>query len=200
MRLSILHESSGAVDWSFLKDVFDEKEQSQIITALNEITKGFKFDRQELKENNGVTKGNFLYFNNALIELQLTINANKSEDKNGALQKYMMINIEAKVQDRYLIPTDNQNHNTLVRVMEFVNANNSTKLQNVANTFQKTVNDFVEWYFDISGQYGKVKLLGTTYNVIDGYSRGGEYRFIAIAGDFHCETDLSKDQSDMRVY
>ena len=200
MRLNALHENQGQADWSFLKDVFDDKEYAEIVRHFGEMTKSFKFSHSEVKENSGVVKGFFFYFTNTFLDLQLYINANHAKDKDGASQKYMMVNIEAKVHDRYLISGKGDNQNVLIRAMEFINDNDISKFEAVAKRFQKVVNDFIDWYFEISGEYGKVKLFSTTYNVIDGYSRGGENRFIAIAGDYHCETDLSKDQSDTRVF
>ena len=73
----------------------------------------------------------------------------------------------------------------------------------IVKKLKKTIDDFIEWYFDLSGEYGKVKLLQVQGSTVEGYSRGGENRFVAIAGDFCADTDPSdknKKETQKRVF
>lgn len=56
----------------------------------------------------------------------------------------------------------------------------------------KVANAFNDWYFDMSGEYGKLKLIKTPYDVVDG-SSNNEWKWIPVGGVFFAAGQTNND-------
>ena len=70
-----------------------------------------------------------------------------------------------------------------------------SKIQDGLRRMKQVCDNFANWYVELTGEYGPCKMIRTTQNLVEGYSRGGEYRFVAIAGDFYSPSDLTNSDS-----
>lgn len=189
MKLELLQENT--FDVSEFRSQLSNETYSHLQDLLKVYLKGFKF----VNEVESVERARQFHFTNSLLDVEMFINIS------GKDEKYIMLSIFANVNDRYLIGNDKSTNSHMIEIAEFLTGDDRFKsAMDNAHAFQKTVNEFIDWYMEISGKYGKIKLFPSTYNLIDGYSRGGEMRFIAVAGDFHCERDLSKDKIETRIF
>lgn len=183
-------ESSKA--WGTISQ-FDVEHQ-EMFKKIGNTLKGFRMSEgtYENPEDSHDGRGRIEFdFTDGLVDLALK--ASTSEDDGKITFSFLMVT--AKVQQKYMLDVkDNKSDITYFAAFSKGDSGFDEKLE----TFKKAVDDFVEWYFDMSGQYGKIKLFKTHYNVIEGYHDSNQPRFIAIAGDFMCSSEVS-DVKPMKV-
>ena len=189
MKLEKLFESS--IDFSKIKngasaDVFEVFEES-----MKTLTKGMVFDRQQSLSDGHLS----FFFHNGLVEMQVLtyISTKKTEEQ------YINVGVKVDVNEKLLIEGAD-NSTTLINAFAYFDNSRPEFEMKKMEAINASIQEFADWYFDISGEYGKVKLIGGTHNLVDGYSRGGEQRFTAVAGDFHCESDGSNSEAQKRIF
>lgn len=197
MKLQALHEAGNSTNFSEIDEFLPTETANDLKKSLNTFLKGFKFVNTETKDTD--SKLNIAYnFTNGLIaeQIYLIINADKSGDP------YVIVTVHGFVEDKFLTHVKSETDKLLLEVSDFFDAKKTEKIQKLADTgekFQEVIKEFSDWYFEMSAEYGTVKLFPTQYNVLEGYHRGGEYRFVAIAGDFHTSRDPLKNEIKKRV-
>lgn len=189
MKLEKLFESS--IDFTSIKGSVSSEVYEAFEESMKVLTKGLIFDRQESATNDHVS----FYFHNGLLEMQVyTYVSNKKND-----DQYVNLGVKVDVSKKLLVETKD-NSSSLINTFTYIDAQSIETQMKKVETINKHIQEFVDWYFDLSDEYGKVKLIGSSYNLVDGYHRSGEQRFIAVAGDFHCVSDSSDDETQKRIF
>ena len=200
MKLESLHEHTMLVenvDYSIFKDSLSEVMYTAFEKMMDALTKGLKFVKHEPHPTK--PDGQVFFFTNSLLDFEFTCTLVGKEDRYIILMAQAFINEKLQIQGK----NSRREDNLLITVHEYLHTADDMAdfgKDELVKRFHNTVDEFSEWYFDIAGEYGKVKLFGTNYNIIDGYHRGGEQRFVAYAGDFCSEKDLSKEEIIKRVF
>ena len=193
MKLDFLTENTP--DWSQFKDRLSNDKFNNFMNVVSLFTKGLKFVHAEDKNNMMSYQ-----FANTLVELEILAGLS------GKDEPYIMLMVVARIANKLMIerPDSSADDRTLLNFHVFMHDDSAvTEAEGIAKNAQKTIDEFVEWYFDMSGEYGKVKLLQVQGSTIEGYSRGGENRFVAIAGDFCADkdpTDKNQKEIQKRVF
>jgi len=182
MKLELLQENQA--DWSEFEKALPANDFHHLSSLVKALTKGMSFSHST--DKNKMTS--FLY-NNSLVEIEILASISGKEDA-----PYIMMMAQVRLTEKLML-SDKQkdmDSRTLMNFHLFLHDDNARKdADRTAETYQKTIDDFIEWYFDMSGEYGKVKLLQVQGSTVEGYSRGGENRYVAIAGDFCADKDPS---------
>ena len=193
MKLELLHE--GQADWSEFEKAIPTNDFHHLMSLVKMLTKGMSFSHSEAKN-----KMTSYLFHNSLVETELLIGVSGNENP------YIMMMIQVRLSEKLML-SDNQKDADTRSLMNFhlflYDDKNKKEADQVVEVCQETINEFVEWYFDLSGEYGKVKLLQVQGSTVEGYSRGGENRYVAIAGDFCADkypSNKNKKETQKRVY
>ncbi len=125
-----------------------------------------------------------LRFSDGLIEIVLTISTSESDGK----IEFRFLMVSGKVLPKYLVNVKDNRPD--ITYFSLFNRHDQAEFAEKLSLFNKAIDDFIEWYFDLSGTYGKVKLFKTFYNVVEGYHDSNQARFVAIAGDFMCTDEV----------
>lgn len=198
MKLDFITESTA--DWSQFKDGLPADKYHDFIGVIETLTKGFKFVSASKVED--TDKNTTYLFSNSILEMKIMAGlSGKSEEP------YILAMISVLVSEKLMIAEAKKTSSAdriLLNFHLFMHDSNAiAEAGRVATETQKSINEFIEWYFDVSGEYGKVKMIQVQGSVVEGYSRGGENRFVAIAGDFHTEKDMtekSRKETEKRVF
>lgn len=200
MKLESLHKQTPLVenvDFSILKDKLPEDLYIGFEKLMGSLTKGLKFVEHQPRPDD---RGQVFFYTNSILDFEFICMLGGKEDAH-----YIILLTQAFITEKLQIEGKNYRREDylLINFHEYlhtVDDLNDFGKDDLVKRFHNTIAEFTEWYFDISGEYGKVKLFGTNYNIIDGYHRSGEQRFVAYAGDFSSEKDLSSDKIDKRVF
>ena len=191
---SFLRESiESAKAWAIISS-FSEDEAENIKKAIDGV-KHFKFVEESIEnpEDSHDGRGRIeMTFSDGLLNANIIISTSK--DESGKMELGFLM-CSAKVLPKYLVDTKD-NRPDLTYFSHF--SRGDGKLDEKIATFKKATSEFVDWYFDMSGVYGKVKLFRTHYDILDGYHDSNKPRFVAIAGDFLCTDEIS-DAKPMKV-
>jgi hypothetical protein len=195
MKLEKLFEQNH--DISSLTYLPDEY-KSKITDFLDKVSKGFKPAGVE-KINETRSKFDF---SNSLLDISVLLNASVQQGKQA--WPWIWAHVKVRVAEAFLINPQDDFGRILIdtELLEFSNIEVLDNQDSLIDSFHARINEFVDWYMDVSGEYGKVKLFNTTYNVIEEYSSSGKHRFIAIAGDFQSPRDINHDPAkpEKRVF
>lgn len=194
MKLELLQESQA--DWSEFEKALPANDYHHLLGVVKTLTKGMNFSHSQ--DKNKMTS---YLFHNSLVELEILASVS-GNDKS----PYVMMMAQVRLSEKLML-SDKQkdmDSRSLMNFHLFLHDDGARReADQVAETCQQTIEDFIEWYFDLSGEYGKVKLLQVQGSTVEGYSRGGENRYVAIAGDFCADKDPSdknKKETQKRVF
>ena len=125
-------------------------------------------------------------FSDGMVNVSFIIALGEKKDSNQFEVSFVMVS--AKVDTKLLLQLKDNNPDLV-----YFSVHNMTK-QNEAieklKIFNSAIEDFTDWYFDLTGQYGKVKLFKTRFDIIDGLHDSKKPRFVALAGDFHITDEI----------
>lgn len=125
-------------------------------------------------------------FSDGLVNVALRIAVTHKEDSEDLELSFVVVT--ASVDDKLLLQTKD-NKNSLTYFSLFKNSQNDTAEK--LKVFNDAIENFNDWYFDLSGKYGKVKLFKTYNDIIVGTHDSKKPRFVAIAGDFQSTEEIS---------
>lgn len=185
MKLSALITESSINQWNSELESIILSQGSN--TTAEEITKFQQVldkvvELTKFKVNNIESVGRFsilVSLSNGLLDAHLAFYMSIKDGAIGyaGIKMHLTLNDAVKLQ-----AGKSEGPNELVEVMKF-NANVDEFEQEIKPIIEY-IDDFNKWYFEMSGEFGQVKLFVTSYNVLDGYHRGGDKRIVAYAGDF----------------
>ena len=182
---SFLAESAESTKtWAEISK-FDQEHSAAVKKILGAI-KGFKFVEESIEnpEDSHDGRGRInATFSDGLLNIILTVSTSETDGK----LEFGFLMLSAKVQQKYLVNVkDNRPDLTYFSLFH----NNLDELDEKLNGFMGAVSEFTDWYFDMSGTYGKLKLFKTFYDILGGAHDNNKPRFVAIAGDFQCTDEV----------
>lgn len=125
-------------------------------------------------------------FSDGLVNVKLQIAVINKEGLENLELSFVIVT--ATVDDRLLLQVkDNKNSLTYFSLFK----NDQTDTAEKLKAFNNAIENFNDWYFDLSGKYGKVKLFKTYNDIITSTHDSRKPRFVAIAGDFQSTEELS---------
>lgn len=184
---SFLRESiESTKSWAAISSL--DEESAGIVKKVVNAVKTFKFVGEEVENpedaHDGRGKIN-MEFSDGLLDVVVKVSTSQTD---GALEfGYLMC--AARVNKKYLVEAKD-NSKELTYFSHF--RKGDTKLDEKIADFGKIVSEFADWYFDMTGTYGKVKLFRTHYEIIEGYHNSNKPRFVAIAGDFRATSEIDE--------
>lgn len=201
MRLQSLHESSGP-DFSEYKAKLPADMYAKFEEMIDLYTKGFKFVKSVKRDGSDILDH---HFTNGLLDLMLHLGISESKkvDTNGT-NYYILSSVRCSINPKYIIPPvgkDSDDAHALALFNEFLHdSSDISAMTLMGKNMQSTISQFTDWYFEMSGELGNIKIKPTNYNIIEGYHKGGENRFVAYAGDFVTDRDCSTDKTEQRIF
>ena len=196
MKLKKLKE--GTADLSFLDDI-SKSFAPHVKEYFEQLAQHFKFVEEHSDPNSDSNEKREFLFTNGFLDLSISI-----QGKTFKTSPFIILNGIVTVNSKYLVQPPNSNpDNVFVKFTDVISSAPDGKdiLKSIGD-FNSKVKEFIDWYFDITGEYGKVKLFRTQYNIINGYHKGDENRWVAYAGDFHTGADtgaLSGDAANKKT-
>lgn len=169
--------------------LFDESQQ-KLVKQMFDSLKHYKLvdEYEEGGKPPSPTDGKITFtFSDGLVTISLIISTFKDKESEKIEISFMMV--AAKVNEKLLLPV--MNNKADITFFSVFTRSDTEKVQENLQTFKETIDNFSEWYFDMSGKYGKVKLLKTFYDILGNFHDTKKPRFVAIAGDFEVSDEIS---------
>lgn len=178
-----------------LNDAFSEIEKQNvktIISKFSKFSKNFQLDLDTQNEfnftmSNGLADFEFTFFgedsgtsNNPEIYFGLSLNVNES---------YIFNNARSNDQESRVIG----NNSTGLMPLSSAFFNRALKY---CDNMLKIASEFTLWYFKLSSKCGKIKLVKTRENLVDGSSNGTR-RWVPYAGEFSVTDINSKNDPNI---
>ena len=165
---------------------FDEQHVDIVKKAIAAV-KGFPFISEEIVNPEDTHDGSGkikLNFSDGLVDISVRVS---TTEEDGGKIDFSFLMVAAKVNKKHMLDVeDNRPDITYFSEWKTPDSEFPEKLKG----FKEAVDTFVDWYFDMSGTYGKIKLFKTHYNIIEGYHNSDKPRFVAVAGDFMCTNEV----------
>ena len=187
---SFLRESiENTKAWAAISSL--DEESAEAVKKVVASVKAFKFVGEEVENPEDAHDGRgkiHMEFSDGLLDVVVKVSTSETD---GVLEfGYLMC--AARVNKKYLVGSPD-NGKELTYFSHF--RKGDTKLDDKIADFTKIVSEFSDWYFDMSGTYGKVKLFRTHYEIIEGYHNSNKPRFVAIAGDFRATSEIDESNA-----
>jgi hypothetical protein len=182
MKLSTLVKEDAASSGIKLIASTSPAFAASLSSALAELSKKYKFVGE--KEDTANSRITFEY-SNGLVKILVIVIFSEANKKPAALYA------RATVNEKYLLNIDGfKNGNSLVsgNVLPVSSERDIADIVEAIQAVAKIGEEFSDWYFDMSGTFGKVKLARVETNPF-GNNASGAQRFVAVAGEFVCATD-----------
>jgi len=200
-------------------DHFDNVAIDQAFEITEKIRKQFKFQKIETLNDGGGNNGEDqkpqsvrMHFTNNVLNLELSFRLFGNTSKGTPPSILLRATIE--IIDDYLIDPSKHasatgvssskphNYNVLASTMvALVNGPLDSTAEKEFGAIENVLREFIEWYFDVSGEYGKVKLLKTATNIFDNSYNTNISRWVAVAGQFvmHSPSDFTLNSNTGKV-
>lgn len=196
MKLSALITESSNEQWnSKLESIIlsrgsntTAEEISKFQQVLDKVAELTKFKVLNIKDIGHHSI--LITLSNGLLDANLILySSDKDQVANyGGLKIYLTLNDSVRLprNNKYDSPSTGE----LITGLKF--ADNPEGIEETVQQIVEYIEDFNKWYFEMSGEFGQVKLFVTAYNIIDGYHQGGDKRIVAYAGDFIKSDGITK--------
>ena len=191
MKLSsfLIEESLDQLDISPYLKGLDPNEVMVVKELLDKFKKFNKITLDDINEDEM-----FLHVTDGIVDIDFTFT--KDEDQ-GALRAAVeiasMVNHKFVYGHEKLSEHDAHKYALTQTFSRDFAVSRSQRLLEYADYIVDVAEKFNDWYFDMSGEYGKMKLIKTPYDVIDG-SSNNEWKWIPVAGIFFAAGQTGNDK------
>ena len=187
MKLQSLHESSLAdTDISKFVDNVDEKYVPIIKEILSKFKAYNKVTLDDVQEDDM-----FFHITNGLVDFDLSFSKDDSGDEFfPAIEIASMVNHEYIYQHEKISEHETFKYALTNSFSRDFGLNRKERVLEYIDRLLEVASAFADWYFEISGEHGKVKLLKTITNLEEGSSTNVWY-WTPYLGQFSVPTDSS---------
>jgi hypothetical protein len=96
--------------------------------------------------------------------------------------------VSGQVEQKHLV--DVKDSRAALTYFSLFRSENKAECEKKMEIFKEALDKFTTWYFDLTQEYGRVKLFRTFYDVLEGSHDSNKPRFIALAGDFQVTEEI----------
>ena len=171
--------------WKIIS-TFTAEEQDTIKTLFDGL-KQFKLLDEKFEQDEGGSHATIKFiFGDGLVEVSFIVEIRQKKDSEDFESYFIMVS--AKVDAKHLLQVKDNRPD--ISYFSLFRASEQNEAKEKLQTFNSTVETFTDWYFDLTAQYGKVKLFKTFYDIIGGSHDSNKPRFVALAGDFQVTDEI----------
>ena len=173
--------------WDKIK-TFSPESLANIKFIFDELRTKFKKVSEEIElPKNGETTGKLLVaFSDGICKINFHIGIAKKKDSEEFDHSFLMVS--GQVEQKHLV--DVKDSRAALTYFSLFRSENKAECEKKMEIFKEALDKFTTWYFDLTQEYGRVKLFRTFYDVLEGSHDSNKPRFIALAGDFQVTEEI----------
>lgn len=178
MKLQSLlqEESIDSLDIS----AFTSELNSALVNNLKELFSKFKqFNKIDLKD---ISEGDiFLHISDGIVDFDLSLSKDGDNDVN--IEIASMVNYRFIFDHENISETDTHKYALTNIYSRSFSLSRKERLLDFVDQLVEIAEKFNDWYFDLSGKYGKMKLTKIPYDITTG-STNSDWKWIPVGGIF----------------
>lgn len=175
--------------WDKIK-TFSPESLANIKFIFDELRTKFKKVSEELelpKGDEDFATGKLLVeFSDGICKVSFNIGMAKKKDREEFEHSFLMVS--GQVEQKHLV--DVKDSRAALTYFSLFRSENKAECEKKMEIFKEALDKFTTWYFDLTQEYGRVKLFRTFYDVLEGSHDSNKPRFIALAGDFQVTEEI----------
>jgi hypothetical protein len=173
--------------WDQIK-TFPPESLDNIKFIFDELRTKFKKVSEEIElPKDDETLGKLLVgFSDGICKVDFHIGVSKKKDSEEFDHSFLMVS--GQVEKKHLL--DVKDSRNALTYFSLFRSENKAECEKKMEIFKEALDKFTTWYFDLTQEYGRVKLFRTFYDVLEGSHDSNKPRFIALAGDFQVTEEI----------